>query len=333
MVKNSMVLSFIVPVYNVEAYLKICVDSLLRQDLPSDDYEIILVDDGSTDNSGTICDAYAKSIGRIRVIHQDNRGLSAARNAGVRIANGKYLQFVDSDDFLIPNTIGGLVHLMETKDLDILRFNYQNVDYMGRVFESNKMPKKFVDYSSEIHDGEVFLNERLGTACYAVQFIIRSSLLTQPGNDFKEGIFFEDVEWTPRIILQAKRVTSSDRIVYNYRYREDSITREVKLKKKEKIIQDRFAVIRTLMDSKRKVNDGRWFDGMISQIAISIIQETSQFFYSNRKEYIGELKNMDLFPLSVFHATDSAIRKIRLANLSPYLLCATLHFKRGKNDS
>ena len=324
-----MILSFIVPVYNVEAYLKICIDSLLNQGLHSDEYEIILVDDGSTDNSGVICDDYAKSIRGIKAIHQENKGLSAARNAGIRVSKGKYLQFVDSDDFLTPNTIVGLVHLMETNDLDIIRFNYQNVDHLGQAFENNKMPKKYVDYSCEILDGETFLNERLGTACYAVQFIIRSSLLMQPDCGFKEGIYYEDVEWTPRIILQAKRITSSDTIVYNYRFRKDSITREVNYRKKEKLIQDKFSVIRVFMDFRRRVNDSRWFDGMISQIAISIIQEIAQFFYSDRKDYIRELKSLGIFPLSFFHATDSAIRKIILANMSPYLLCATIHYKRG----
>ena len=108
-------LSFIVPVYNVAQYLRKCVDSLLAQDY--DDYEIILVDDGSTDNSPQICDEYVREnelesegvreLGKplISVLHQENRGLSAARNAGVRIARGEYICFVDSDDYWEPNVL------------------------------------------------------------------------------------------------------------------------------------------------------------------------------------------------------------------------------------
>ena len=148
-----MKVSVIVPVYNVEAFLTKCVDSLLAQDLPASDYEIILVDDGSTDDSGALCDDFAAAYGNIFVIHQANRGLSGARNAGIPAAMGEYILFVDSDDFLEPNVLGGLVKLMEDKDLDILRFNYQNVNMKGEVFEPNKYSKPYVDYSGEVCDG------------------------------------------------------------------------------------------------------------------------------------------------------------------------------------
>ena len=148
-----MKLSIVVPVYNVEAFLKKCVNSLLVQDLPKDDYEIILVDDGSTDDSGALCDALAAEQGNIRVIHQQNRGLSGARNTGIAVAKGVYIQFVDSDDFLESNVLGGLVKRVENNDLDILRFNYQNVFETGGVFEPNKYAKPFVDFSGEVCDG------------------------------------------------------------------------------------------------------------------------------------------------------------------------------------
>ncbi|HFU5892253.1 TPA: glycosyltransferase family 2 protein, partial [Enterococcus faecium] len=89
-------ISIIVPIYNVEQYLRKCVDSILAQTFT--DFEVILVDDGSPDNSGAICDEYAKLDSRVRVIHKENGGLSDARNAGIEIAKGKYLGFVDSDD-------------------------------------------------------------------------------------------------------------------------------------------------------------------------------------------------------------------------------------------
>ncbi|EME8139564.1 glycosyltransferase, partial [Enterococcus faecium] len=91
-------ISIIVPIYNVEQYLRKCVDSILAQTFT--DFEVILVDDGSPDNSGAICDEYAKLDSRVRVIHKENGGLSDARNAGIEIAKGKYLGFVDSDDFI-----------------------------------------------------------------------------------------------------------------------------------------------------------------------------------------------------------------------------------------
>ena len=138
---ERMKLSIIVPIYNVAAYLKKCVDSLLKQNI--DNYEIILVDDGSTDDSGAIADEIVRdAMGNgqwlidkesnrqspiansptLRVIHQLNAGLSAARNTGIATAQGKYILFVDSDDYLQPNVLGALMEQVEHDNLDVLRF-------------------------------------------------------------------------------------------------------------------------------------------------------------------------------------------------------------------
>lgn len=316
-----MKLSIIVPVYNVEAFLKKCVDSLLAQDLPQDAYEIVLVDDGSTDGSGTLCDTLATDQGNIRVVHQQNRGLSGARNAGIPVASGDYVMFVDSDDYLCPNVLGALIGQMEDKQLDILRFNYQNVNMDGEVFEPNKYVKPFVDYSGEVCNGETFLNERLGFACYAWQFLVKASILRQEGNGFKEGIYFEDVEWTPRILLQAERVASTDLVVYNYLFRTGSIARNTDDAKKRKAIRDKMTILEGFAALKPQVKDDRWFRGMCSQIALSILDTVGRFFYPERKEYIRALKRRVDFPLSTYHATKSAKRKIWLANVSPFLVC------------
>lgn len=323
-----MILSIIVPVYNVEAYLRKCVDSLLDQDLPQSDYEIILVDDGSTDNSGQLCDTIAACHNSIRVIHQQNSGLSAARNTGITAAIGKYIQFVDSDDYLNQNVLKGIVSQLEQQDLDILRINYQNVNTAGDVFEPNKYSKPFVDYSEDVCDGLTFLNERLGYACYAVQFVIRSSLLKQYGNCFKEGIYFEDVEWTPRIITQARRIASHPCIVYNYLFRTDSITRTLDLEKKKKKIADQLFLIDALSLQARETQDAEWFKGMVSQISLAILLSVSQSFYSDRKEYINVLNSKRVFPLSTFHATKSARRKMLFFNFSPAVGCWLFHMIR-----
>ena len=322
-----MKLSIIVPVYNVEAFLSKCVDSLLAQDLPADEYEVIIVDDGSTDGSGALADALAAEHGNIRVIHQRNRGLSGARNAGIPVASGDYVMFVDSDDFLCPNVLGTLVGLMESKELDILRFNYQNVNMDGAVFEPNKYVKPFVDYSDEVCDGETFLNERLGYACYAWQFLVNASILRQEGNGFKEGIYFEDVEWTPRSLLQARRVASTDTLVYNYLFRTGSIARNADHEKKRKAIRDKMTILEGFAALRSQVKDDRWFRGMSSQIALSIFDIVGRFFYPERKEYIRALKRQVAFPLSTYHATKSSRRKILLANVSPYLVCRLYHRK------
>lgn len=320
-------LSIIVPVYRVEAYLRKCVNSLLAQDLPVKDYEIILVDDGSPDGCPAICDEYAQLNSNIRVIHRSNGGLSAARNTGIEVARGEYIQFVDSDDFLEQNVLKTLIGKMDSDNLDVLRFNFQNVNEKYEVFEPYKTKKIFVDYSDIACRGEEFLTERLGFGCYACQFIIRASLL----NDclFKEGIFFEDTEWAPRMLLKAERVTSTSLMVYNYLMRSGSITQSIDTAKKRKVLEDRLGLIDSLKSQMREISDKRWFEGMIANTVLAVLGDISSVFWKERKPYLQQLNSKGVFPLSFYHSTPSATRKIRLANISPSLLCMMLYCKNG----
>ena len=318
-------LSVIVPVYNVEQYLPKCVESLLDQDLSPEAYEIILVDDGSPDRCGEICDAYAARCSHIKVIHRENGGISAARNTGIEEAQGRYIQFVDSDDFLEPNVLKVLVEKMEHDQLDILRFNYQNVNNRYEVIEPNKVSKPFVDYRDEVCNGISFLTERLGFACYACQFMIRRELLY--GCRFKEGVCFEDTEWAPRLLMQAARVTSTDLMVYNYLMRIGSISRNKDEAKKKTVINDKLSLIDALKEQMSAANDKRWFEGMIAQTVLSIVSDVANSCYAERSAYFHILKQKYVFPLSSFHATTSAKKKIRLANVSLSLLCFLLRVK------
>ena len=320
-----MLISIIVPVYNVEKYLRKCVDSLLTQDLSHEEYEIILVNDGSTDQSVTICDEYAAGHTNLKVLHQQNGGLSAARNSGVAVAQGRYVQFVDSDDYLEPNVLKTLVEKMETDRLDVLRFNYRNVNEQYEVIEPNKDPKRWVDYSSEVCDGLTFLNERLGPACYACQFMVRRELLTDCR--FKEGIYFEDTEWTPRMLIKAQRAASTDMMVYNYLFREGSITQSVDEAKKRKVLADKLLLVDSMKAQMQQVTDKRWFEGMIAQTVISIISYVAANYYDKRKEVMATLTKKDIFPLSDYQSNQTGKRKIAWANISPRLLCFMLHLK------
>ena len=320
-------LSVIVPVYYVEQYLHKCVDSLLQQDLPSEDYEIILVDDGSPDGCGRICDEYALSFSNIKVIHRENGGLSAARNSGIGVAQGEFVQFVDSDDYLEHNVLLTLVEKMEVDSLDILRFNYRNVNESYEVFEPNKASKLFVDYRDEVCEGLTFLTERLGFGCYAWQFVIRREILD--GCLFKEGVYLEDTEWTPRLLYRAQRVSSIDLMVYNYLIRKGSITQSVDERKKRKLLDDELSLIDSLKSQMLYVTDKRWFEGMVALVVLSIIGCVSLYYFDDRREYLKKLYAKQVFPLSDYHASAGAKRKIRWANISPRLLCVLIHLKEN----
>lgn len=332
-------LSFIVPVYNVAPYLRKCVYSLVHQDFS--DYEIVLIDDGSTDESGKICDELSESISDerlvIRVLHQKNGGLSAARNAGIKAAEGKYICFVDSDDYWELSVLRGLMAQVERENLDVLRFKYQNVNERYEVFNPNKLdPYRNDDYSREVTDGITFLNTRFGTACYAVMFILRLDLIistpytihhTPENGDclFSPGIYFEDTDWTPRMLVRAKRVASTDTIVYNYLVRQGSITKAVEQTKKQKVLDDKMRLIGEMQRQAKELQDrglnSTWFCRMIADTVISVIGMLSIDFYKDRKIYLTQLKQMGIYPIR------SSNSKAKLINLSPLFAVELLHWK------
>ena len=123
--------TIIVPVYNVEHYLQRCIESVLTQSYR--DFELILVDDGSKDNSGTICDEYAKKDNRVRVFHKENEGVSSARNVGLDEAEGEYITFVDSDDYLLPTALLNIQNVLNKTDAVLYLFDYQQNDTPSRL--------------------------------------------------------------------------------------------------------------------------------------------------------------------------------------------------------
>ena len=319
-----MELSIIVPVYNVKDYLARCIDSLLCQDLDKEEYEIILVDDGSTDDSGFICDEYAVREERVKVIHQANQGLSAARNSGVSSAKGRYVQFVDSDDYIETNVLKGLLSQIQRDNLDILRFDYENVNDSNGVVHPNKNPKLYADYSSCVTDGKEFLLNRLGFACYACQFIVKRELMIQ--YPFTMGIHFEDTEWVTRVLPAASRVSSTNRVVYFYRIREGSITKATQISSIRKNVEDQIRLTGLFKTDGKGIPSPSWYDSMISITVLSVLNLAARELYPEKRQIISAFKRLDVFPLSTYRQTRQAVRKIRLINFSPSLYCSLIHY-------
>jgi len=214
-------ISVIIPVYNVEAFLPACLDSILCQTCA--DLEIIIVDDGSTDASASICDAYAARDARIRVIHQPNQGLSAARNAGVEAASGEYISFVDSDDFILPDLLEYQLELARRHDADYVQCGYmrcgesdtihQTAPAGGadniRVFEEPRSKMEACIHLDGLYIsawGKLFSRE-----------LIRDI-------PFHVGKVYEDTSFTLQAVHAAKRIVASSHVGYVYRTRCGSIT-------------------------------------------------------------------------------------------------------------
>ncbi|MBQ9991349.1 MAG: glycosyltransferase [Lachnospiraceae bacterium] len=223
-------ISVIVSIYNIQEYLPKAVDSILEQSYTG--LEIILVDDGSTDSSGKICDDYAARDERIKVIHQKNRGLSGARNAGIREATGEYIAFVDGDDWIDPTMYEDMLKAMEKHNAPLAICNYKEVSESGvwdgstdeiTVWEGREALKVFVEE-----------DER-----YQIQNAAWNKLYTRKlmGNlRFPEGKLFEDIVYTTRLIAASEKTVYLNRAYYNYvTDRGSSIMNS---KKVEKILTD-----------------------------------------------------------------------------------------------
>lgn len=208
------VISVIVPVYNVADYLPECMDSLLSQD--HEKLEVILIDDGSTDASGAICDRYALHDSRVRVIHQKNGGAAAAKNAGLRIATGEYLSFVDSDDFLEPKVYGYMVSVLRSSGADAAVFAFRDV-YRTRQEDQIRQPGRSVVSGKEYLLR--FTND--WSAALLWNKLYKRALFD--GVFFEEGHKIDDEFFTYRGIMNAEKVVCDDRVIYNYRRRASSV--------------------------------------------------------------------------------------------------------------
>lgn len=187
--------SIIVPVYNVELYLNRCIDSILAQTYA--DFELVLVDDGSTDRSGEICDEYSLLDNRVMVIHQSNRGVSAARNAGLHNASGKYIQFVDSDDYVLNTITEKMVDCIEKYlcDLVFCGFTTISMNSLGIIEEEkyfiNNRISDIDTFFSDFH--EYFLNCLINSPCnklYIRALIINNQILFSPNISLGEDLMF-----------------------------------------------------------------------------------------------------------------------------------------------
>lgn len=210
-------ISVIIPVYNVEDYLKRCLDSVISQTYKK--IEIILVDDGSSDNSGKICDYYAKLDSRIRVVHQANKGLSAARNEGIKAAHGEYICFVDSDDLILQDMVEYLYNLLKKFNCDLSLCTYR------LLYQNGKLGKKNGNGQVECLDSEQALRKML----YRDFIDVNASAKLYHKNIFKnivfpEGKYFEDVSTTYKTFIKSKRVACGYVPKYLYYKRFDSIT-------------------------------------------------------------------------------------------------------------
>lgn len=274
--------SIIVPVYNVEKYLNRCVESILNQKFSS--YELILVNDGSTDSSGSICDDYALSNDMISVIHKDNGGLSDTRNVGMAKAKGEYIVFIDSDDYIEPEALEKFYHqLKKSGNPDVL------ITLMKEIYDDSE--PKYMDKNMPVNilknanktDIVNWMFNHSNNLWPAQRYIIKRALIEEKNLSFAVGYLHEDIDWTSKMFLYANTFTIIDFYWYNHRIgRKGAITSSIKPKRTLDVID--------LVSKNIKNRDFNNIDNNISTVMFQRMLRSVFASLSNYKFYDSQGK-------------------------------------------
>lgn len=219
---TPIILSIVIPAYNAEKYLEECLQSCFAQDIDPAKYEVLLINDGSFDRTMEIAAGWAEKHSNIRVISQVNKGLSIARNVGIEAASGKYIMFLDSDDYLVENSIGGIVSRCLKDNPDLLRFCAANsID--------GTLERRFNYKDKGICPGKELLMGKFQVC--ATFALYKKDFLSSIDLRFYPGIYHEDNEFTPRAYYLAESTISVDELVYIVRQNPESISRTPNIKR------------------------------------------------------------------------------------------------------
>lgn len=313
---NKPLISIVIPVYNVERYLPLCIDSALNQEY--DNYELILIDDGSTDGCPGICDKYAKNNSRVSVVHQQNGGQGEARNSGLDVATGEYVYFLDSDDTILPDTLSAFVEFLNRNgDFSIVSTDFQYVD------ENNRMalaPHAGVDeVFDDIKDAQNrFLRRNLiflapGTF-YNVKWLEENKLR------FKKVHYSEDQLFVWEALAKARRIGFIHKVFYNYLRHPGSIMTATKFEKIAKAypyfrqLQSQFDADENLDSQTRRFMLSRWVVGIFHSAAK----------LCSYAEYVELLRNCegDIHINNAQHFPDFKIKMLTV----PYRISSRLYY-------
>lgn len=305
--------SFIVPVYNTSKYLDKCLKSLVNQTF--NDFEIIIVNDGSTDNSKSIISNYQKKYNNIKLINQKNQGLSSARNNGVKEASGKYLLFIDSDDYVECNLLKEIDK--EINEVEVLRYQVMIED------EDGNNVKTFNEKNFDVINGfdafKMLSNYHfVEPACL---YVFKKDYYLDNNFKFETGVYHEDYGLIPYVIYKARKVKSISYIGYHYVQRSGSIMNNSDYKKTVKKAFDMLKQYKTLrLFSKNIRKKNNLDDYYLSYISNCVIIKARELKGHERKIYVNELKKLNTFNGVLVNTNIRKLKKkLMKLNLNLYL--------------
>lgn len=249
-------ISLIVPIYNVEPYLRKCLDSILNQDCG--DWEALLIDDGSTDDSGRICDEYAQKDNRFRVFHKENGGVSSARNVGLNNAKGDWIWFVDGDDWIERNSVSVLSKTTESVNCDIVIFGINYCDESLNIVGSERRSLSIDKSKDETIDGYDFPPQN---------YIVRRSVIENNNIRFSEGVAMgEDLEFQYKCLMICRKPITIPEILYCYLRRQGSATKNEK--SRENAANSSTVILRNLVNFivENNIAESLWLSARMNRV-------------------------------------------------------------------
>lgn len=317
--------SIIIPLYNLQQTIGKCIDSTQRQDIAPEEYEVIVIDDGSTDGSLAAAQEAARESGNVRVFSRPNAGVSEARNFGLDTAMGDYIVFLDADDYLEPRILGTAIAAMERDTLDMLCVRAQAVDGQGKTipFWSDRF---FTNFGSCVWTGKDIL--RRGMIPIIWVYIYRRDLFT--GHSLRmKPIRHEDEEFVPRALYYARRVGYLPELFYNYYQRPDSFMNNYKPEQAFYMIpaMQSLAQFAEQVEQDGDREGGKLIRQRIGEATFAHCRSTVERDAANARKLIGRLRKSGLFPLRHRHLKLYHI----LLNLSTPLFIRYYQMQGNKN--
>lgn len=318
-------LSVIVPCYNLGGvFLSRCVDSLVHQDIDADSYEVLLIDDGSTDDTGAICDRYAAKFPQVKAIHQANSGPGGARNTGLDQAQGKYLWFVDGDDFVAQNCFKHLLEIAEENTLDLLAFDFVVIEEGGEA-PSDACNKKC---EVRVSTGVEYLSAN-GWYANTWWYIVERSFVEQRRARFSEGRILEDISFTLELLLSAQRMAKTVRQSYFYVQRPQSIMHNRDAEHLRKFVADClfcYHLMDRVISEHRGQIDERLYPRLATRRDVHLYLGLGEALkLGEAKAFYRKLKTDGLLPLKRIDQREFTGLKWKVARMvfnSPLLTCA-----------
>ena len=335
-----MKISIIIPIFNAEAYLKQCIQSVIGQTY--NDWELLLVNDGSTDSSGTICDEYAICDNRIRIIHKENTGVSDTRNVGLDLAQGEFIIFLDADDYWCDNTaLEVLIHAAEKYGLDVVRGEYKAINQDGECLFEHPMIKSIQMLSMQVlSSGRFYTQIMRGENFLWLALMRRSAIGILRFNS--DHSFLEDMEFYAYLLLQPLRSMYIPLRFYAYRKINTSASNTPKIKN----LLDSFSMCDIFQECTKRTEDAELREAFkynsIMMYYWTLETLASDTYYKNRISIIKELSlverqkkvscwarnNNQHYPFSVYVSPNTGLRWLRLYNKTlGYILAQGSRYK------